>query len=139
MAIITDKTRILKLLAEWKQLPPIAASFPVTLPGGGKVDEFSGHCAKCDDKIPSADLHGSVAMVIPTVATISAVGLCRKCSCLTPFYHRVRAVNGSLQSEWINDGGQWVKRIWNKTPKPGTPAARVRQIAEWLKQKGFLT
>jgi hypothetical protein len=135
MRIIKDEARIKKLIAEWRSHPPIASSFPLALPGGGKVDSFSGHCAKCDGEIPDIDLHGSVVKVIPAVATISAVGLCRECSCLTPFHHRLRAVDGSIQSEWINDAGRWVKRTWKKTPTHGTPAAWMRQLSEWLKQR----
>lgn len=135
MGTVKDPARILKLITEWNAHPSIAGCFPLTLPGGGKVDTFSGHCAKCDEEIPDADLRGSVIKVIPTVATISAVGLCRKCSCLTPFHHRIRAVDGHLQSEWIGDAGRWVKRSWKDTPKPGMLAAWFRKLFEWLKQR----
>lgn len=134
MTIAADKSKAERLFATWKVGPPLSGSFPVRLPAGGRVDGFSGHCAKCDSVIPDVDLHGSASFIIPTVATITAIGLCRSCSCLTPFHHRVRAVNGCLQSEWIGGDGRWVKRVWTKARKPGLLPGLLRQMFGWLKQ-----
>lgn len=135
MNTTASKERIEGLIREWKAHPPLSGSFPVVIPNGGRIDGFSGDCSNCNGAIEHADLHGFVAFPIPTVATISAVGVCRKCSCLTPFQHRVRAVDGGLQSEWVNRAGQWVKRRWNKEPGHGMFSGWRRGLLEWLKTR----
>lgn len=131
----TGKDRVRKLAAEWKETPPVSDNFPFRMRGGSTVDTFKGVCARCDEEIPDLDLRGTVVLSIPTVLTISAVGYCRKCACLTPYQHRVRAVRGGLQSEWIDQQGRWVKMPWKKEGPPGL----LSRLVEWLKRKGFLT
>jgi hypothetical protein len=136
MALSTDSALIQRRTAQWNAHPPLAASLPVVLPGGGTVDGFEGHCASCADPIPAIQLHGTAILVLPTVVAISAVGYCRTCECLTEYQHRVRAVDGSLQSEWIGPEGRWIRRAFVREPKPGSLGALVRRLVSWIRQRG---
>lgn len=136
MALSTDSALIQRRIAQWEAHPPLAASFPAVLLGGSTVDGLEAHCASCTATIPADRLHGTAILVLPTVLAISAVGFCQACACLTEYQHRIRAVDGSLQSEWINPEGHWVRRAFVREPKPGSLAALAQRLVRWLRQSG---
>lgn len=135
------KERVEKLAAEWKAHPPLHESLPVAMPNGNKVKSFDGQCGLCDAEIAPDDMRGTVVFPVPTVATISAVGVCRRCSCLTPFVHRVRATENGLQSEWMTGKGVWMKKSWKPkrslvTRLAGTAGFLVGRLMIWARGTG---
>lgn len=90
-------------------MPPLRASFPVTLANGASVDAILGLCSKCGQEIAPADVHGRVTWPIATVAVVSAAGLCRPCSTMTELYVRLRPTGTTYRAEAPRlDGRGWV-------------------------------
>lgn len=132
---LDDKPRPHRLMDDWSARPRVSASLPVRLPGGGVLETITGTCSGCGQGIPDEDLHGTVACVVPAVATVSAIGYCRACRCVTPVNHRLRAVTGEVQLEWINKEGRWVKRRLEREENNGRGlGAFVRRIIDGLKR-----
>ena len=56
------------------RMPSIASQLPVEIAGGAGWSEFTGECHFCKQDIPDNLLRGSVAIPLPSVAVIEAVG-----------------------------------------------------------------
>lgn len=84
----------------------IASQMPVTFDGGVEWTGLEGYCAECEHAIPPDDLRGSVVRLSPSVVAVDAVGVCRPCRLMTPFFWRLHAdmrVTGPTASGW----GEW--------------------------------
>jgi len=89
--------------------PPISAQLPVRFDNGTEFASIEGYCAKCDGAIIDADLRGTVTRLLPAVACVEAVGVCRSCRMLTRFYWRLHddfRLTGPTRDGW----GEWLPK-----------------------------
>jgi len=89
----------------WKK-PSVASQFPVCFENGTEWTSIVGYCADCGRAIPDGDLRGLVTRLLPKVACVDAVGVCRSCRLLTRFYWRLHddfRLTGLSKHGW----GEW--------------------------------
>lgn len=72
-------------------MPTITSQMPVVFGSDVKWTRVSGHCAECGDTIPDSDMRGTVTRPVATCAVVDAVGICRRCRCLTRYVYRLHA------------------------------------------------
>jgi hypothetical protein len=96
---ITSEQR--KLLAA----PTIESQMPIKFQNGTTLTDWGGYCLVCEEPIQPDQLRGNITQVLPSVATIDAVGICPACNLLTPFHIRIR---DTLAMEWQENNGQWL-------------------------------
>lgn len=102
-------------IKQWEQSQEISSYLPINFKSGVSFTDVEVKCLECSTTLFSKHVHGKINVVLDNVANIEAIGWCKDCNILTPFYFRVRGDNGYLQLEWHHASKGWLKTVNQKS------------------------
>lgn len=112
---------------DWQCMAPVGSQLQRPV-GRGYADEFVAQCRACAEEIVDRDLRGRVEELAPTALSVFALGICRQCSCITPYQLIIREMHGDLVVQTKGQDGEW-NEIADGKYEPG-----MRRLMENLRQ-----
>lgn len=119
-----EEEKRIELVKKWEREAPLYTQLPIQYQSGVTFNEIDCKCLICSQVIPQDNVHGVINRPIESVATVDALGWCRACNTLTPFYFRVRGDNNQLTMEWIDKEKGWVRSVSHES--------FVKKILKWI-------
>lgn len=101
---LLSKNDTQQLIKAWDQDPAIVELLPLRFRNGAELNAYTAKCGRCGVEIKPGDFRGTINFPIPSVAVITAAGVCHDCNVITRYAHRLR---DTLMLEWVGSDGQW--------------------------------
>ena len=104
-----ETSQLDKCFDDFKEDKAICDLLPVKLSNGNVITHLEGSCPECGRVAERYLFRGAFSVSTSTVITYRAQGLCN-CKALFRVDGRFRAVGKTMQQEYIDGNGVWMRR-----------------------------
>jgi hypothetical protein len=122
-----EKSELSECFERFKSDKAICDLLPLKLSNGYVITDLDGSCPECGKVADKYLFRGVFCESTSTVVTYRAQGLC-ECKALFRIDGRLRAVGKTMQQEYIDNNGVWVRRGMQYVKKRHRLISRLKKV-----------